>query len=298
MSAPGSVAVVVVSYEVRDELLACLDSLARPARVPLQPLVVDNASTDGTVEAVRARHPGVRVLANPENVGFARASNQGWRSADTPLVLFLNPDAEVAEGAVETLAATLEARPDVGVVAPRILHPDGTVEPSTGRDLTPLAEWRQRRLVLGVARRNPGVLEEVALRHSVPHGPDWVSGAAFLARRLALESVGGFDEGYFLYEEDADLCRRLRRAGWSIAFEPGAQVRHRRGASMSRSPARARLEYHRSHLRYYHKHNGPLERAVLRASMLGRGLALLLRRGDPEAAREARVLLDLARRGA
>jgi N-acetylglucosaminyl-diphospho-decaprenol L-rhamnosyltransferase len=296
VTSPPPLAVVIVSFEAREALLACLDSLVRHAPPPFETAVVDNASTDGSAGAVRALHPEVTVVARGENAGFARAGNLGLRATSAPSVLFLNPDAEVLPGAVEALLSALEARPDAALVGPRLRSPDGRVEVSTGPDLTPLAEWRQRRRVRGVDRGDPTALRNVTARHSREHEPDWVSGAAFLARRQALESVGGFDEGFFLYEEDADLCRRLRHAGWRVLFTPAAEIRHRRGVSMARAPARARLEYHRSHLRYYRKHNGPLARALLRLLLLGRALidgTRSLVRGDVGGRDEALALLRL-----
>jgi N-acetylglucosaminyl-diphospho-decaprenol L-rhamnosyltransferase len=261
---PARVDAVLVSYESRDLVLAALASLREHGGVPLDVVVVDNASTDGTVTAVRDRHPRARLLANPDNRGFAAASNQGWRAGRAPLVLFLNPDAEVTAGAVGVLADVLDARSDAAIVGPRTLSEDGSVQVSTGEDLTIASERRQRRLVRGVRARDPRRLSEADERHSRPHEPDWVSGACLLARRSALEALGGFDEGFFLYEEDADLCRRARAAGWRVLFTPEAVVRHRLGRSMAGAAARARAEYDRSHLRYYSKHNGFLETALLR----------------------------------
>ncbi len=261
------VGVVVVAYESRDVLLGALDSIAAHAGVPAEVAVVDNASTDGSVDAVRARHPGARVLSNPVNRGFSAACNQGWRALETPLVLFLNPDAEVLPGALPALAAVFDRRADAGVAGPRTLNEDGSVQVSTGPDLTLASERRQRRLVAGVRERAPWALAEADARHSREHEPDWVSGSCLMARRQALEAVGGFDEGYFLYEEDADLCRRVRAAGFRVVFTPDAVVRHRLGLSMAKAAARARAEYDRSHLRYYRAHNGPLQRALLRAWM-------------------------------
>ena len=189
-------------------------------------------------------------------------------------MLVLNPDAEVTAGALETLSGILDARPAVGVVGPLTRNPDGSVQVSFGPDLTPLAEWRQRRLVRGVRERRPQALREAAARAAAEQEPDWVSGSCFLARRQALQSVGGFDEAFFLFEEDADLCLRLRRAGWRVLFTPAAEVRHALGRSMDQAPERARLEYDRSHLLYYSKHNGPLLTALLRTC-----LALAGRRG-------------------
>ena len=259
------VTAVVVSYNTRDDLLRCLASLAAHVRLPLEVVVVDNASTDGSAAAVRAAYPAARVLESPANQGFSAANNAGIRASSAPQVLVLNSDAELTPGALETLSGLLDARPDVGVVGPRTVNPDGSVQLSFGPDLTPLSEWRQRSLVLGLRARRPEALREAEQRASREHEPDWVSGSCFLARRAALEAIGGFDEGFFLYEEDADLCRRLRGAGWRVLYTPAAEVRHALGQSMARDPARARREYRRSHLRYYQKHNGPLLTALLRA---------------------------------
>jgi GT2 family glycosyltransferase len=291
------VAVVIVSFNAREPLLACLDSLGRYVGIPFETVVVDNASEDGSAEAARGRDPAPQVIANRLNVGFARACNQGSRTTSAPHVLFLNPDASVTAGAVEVLAARLDADSDVGAVGPLIRHPDGTVEVSTGPDLGPVTERRPRRLVRGVRRREPRALLEAAERHRREHEPDWVSGACLMARREAIEAVGGFDEGFFLYEEDADLCRRLRAAGWRVVFTPAAEVRHELGRSMDRAPERARLEYHRSHLRYYGKHNGVFAQAVLRLLLFGRGLGGLARgalTGNRSHRRESWTLVRLA----
>jgi GT2 family glycosyltransferase len=291
------VAIVVVSFNAREALLACLDSLWRYAGVPFETVVVDNASADGSAEAAGARDPAPQVIANTVNVGFARACNQGWRATTAPHVLFLNPDATVTAGAIEVLTARLDADPDIGAVGPLTRHPDGTVQVSTGPDLSPAAERRQRRLVRGVRRRESGALREAAERHRRELEPDWVSGACLMARREALEAVDGFDEGFFLYEEDADLYRRLRGAGWRVVFTPAAEVRHQLGRSMDRAPDRARLEYHRSHLRYYRKHNGLLARGALRLLLLGRGLGGVARgalAGNRDHRREYWTLVRLA----
>jgi GT2 family glycosyltransferase len=266
-----------VSFNARGDLEDCLDSLNRHVGLPLETIVVDNASEDGSAEELAGRGPEIRVITNSTNRGFAQACNQGLRATTAPCVLFLNPDATVSAGAVEALAARLDADDDVGVVGPLTRDPDGTIQVSTGPDLTPAAEWRQRSLVRAVRSRRPEALREADARHSREHEPAWVSGACLMARRQALEAVGGFDEAFFLYEEDADLCRRLRGAGWRVVFTPAAEVRHRLGRSMARAPERARLEYHRSHLLYYRKHNGPLARGALRLALIGRALFGLAR---------------------
>jgi N-acetylglucosaminyl-diphospho-decaprenol L-rhamnosyltransferase len=270
------VSAVVVSYNTKDDLRLCLRSLAANVSLPLEVVVVDNASTDGSPAAAREEQPSARVIENPENLGFAAAANTGWRAARGSSVLFLNSDAEVTAGAVEALLAVLHARPDVGIVGPRTLGANGHIQVSTGPRLTPLAEWSQRRLVRGVRLGRDAAIRAAEARHSREHEPFWVSGSCLLARRSALEVVDGFDERFFLYEEDVDLCQRVRDAGWRVVFTPAATVRHRLGRSMERAGTRPRLEYHRSHVRYYRKHNGVLATAGLRLAIGARGAALWL----------------------
>jgi GT2 family glycosyltransferase len=276
MSEAPHVAVVVVSFETRETLLEGLAALSAHGGRGVEVVVVDNASSDGSAAAVRARHPEALVLANAANLGFARACNQGWRQSRAPLVLFLNPDATLGPGALDVLAALVEARPQVGLAGPRTRSPDGAIQVSTGPDLSLAGEWRQRRLVRGVARRDPLALAEAERRHDHEHEPDWLSGACLMARREALEAVGGFDERFFLYQEDADLCRRVRAAGWRVVFTPAAEVRHALGRSMARAPGRSRLEYHRSHLLYYAKHNGSRQVLALSLVLAVRALAQLV----------------------
>jgi GT2 family glycosyltransferase len=289
----------VVSYETREELLACLESL-RGVRLPLEAIVVDNASADGSAEAARRRFPTATVLAETTNLGFARASNRGWRRASGAHVLFLNSDAELRPGALEALVRLLDARPDVGIVGPRTRNSDGTLQVACGLPLTPFGEWRQGRLVEGVRRRDPRALAELEARCAREHEPAWVSGACLVARRETLIALGGFDERFFLYEEDVDLCRRAWRAGFRVVHTPEAEVVHHQGRSMARAAAsHVRYEYDRSHLLYYAKHNGAVVTALLRLHLLGRASALwlgILGSGDPrdERRRQARALWRLA----
>jgi GT2 family glycosyltransferase len=244
MSGSAELAVVIVSFETRDTLLETLAALEAGVGPSIETVIVDNASTDGWPPPCGLL-PGARVIANAENVGFAHACNQGARETRAPLVLFLNPDATLAPGALAALVALVEKHPRVGIAGPRTRSSDGCIQVSTGADLSLVSEWRQRRLVRGVARRDSRALAEAEARHAVEHEPGWVSGACLLARRAALDAVSGFDERFFLYEEDADLCRRVRAAGFKVLFTPEVEVRHAKGRSMARAPERARLEYHR-----------------------------------------------------
>ncbi len=263
--------VVIVTYQSALHIEACLASLRNDAGGDLV-VVVDNASTDDTVSRAQQAWSTVLVVRNTENLGFARASNQGLSAVgNSPFVVFLNPDAEVQPGALRRLLGELEARPELGAVGPRTEGADGTPQLSFGPDLTPLAEWRQRRRMKALRRRDPRALAALDADARRPGEPDWLSASCLMARSEALRAVGGFDPGFFLYEEDADLCLRLRRAGWRLAFGPEALVVHHQGGSVASAPGSAAVAYHQGHLRYYAKHNGLFATVLLRAHLLGRG---------------------------
>jgi N-acetylglucosaminyl-diphospho-decaprenol L-rhamnosyltransferase len=281
--ADPAVSVIVVSYNTRELLLACLTSLSQ-ATLPLQVIVVDNASTDGSAEAARAHAkvlapaPGphttlpegerMQVIANADNLGFSKANNLGLAAARAPYVLVLNSDAAVRAGTIEALVQVLESRPEVGIVGPRTRGADGRIQVSFGPDLTVWNEWRQRRLVHGVKRGEPSALRRAEALASAERDVPWVSGSCLLARRELLARLGGFDEGFFLYEEDVDLCVRARRAGFQVRFTPRAEIVHHLGRSMETASERARQAYRESHRRFYDKHHGPIQRALLRLWML------------------------------
>jgi N-acetylglucosaminyl-diphospho-decaprenol L-rhamnosyltransferase len=291
---PPQVAIVIVSFNTRAELLRCLESLA-VITTPLEVAVVDNASGDGSAETVRQAFPRIAVIASPTNEGYARANNRGWKATRAPLVLLLNSDTEVRPGTVETLLEVLNTRPEVGVVGPRTVGSDGAAQVSSGLDLTPLAEWKQRRLVRGIEAGDRLAIDRATRRYSAEHEPAWVSGSCLLTRRAHLDAVGGLDEAFFLYEEDVDLCLRIRRLGYRVLYTPAAEVLHHRGRSMARVPDLARFEYHRSHLLYYRKHRGPWAVAALRAYLGVLGLREAMGNGGPSGDRWA--LFRLALRG-
>jgi GT2 family glycosyltransferase len=289
------VSAIVVSFNAKQPLLSCLRALhAQPERL-LEVLVVDNASADGSAAAVQLAFPSATVIENPTNEGFARANNRGLRQAKGRYVLFLNPDADMGAGALVTLARHLDDHPRVAAVGPRTRNPDGSSQVSFGPRLTPIDEWRQRRLVRGVKRGDPRARAEAERLASSEASPDWISASCLLARAEALRAVSGFDEAFFLYEEDVDLCVRLRCAGWEISFTPAAEVVHRLGASMAAADSLARVEYQKSHLRYYKKHNGALQTAALRGLLAATALSRLLLALLAGSAAEARVQRQILR---
>jgi N-acetylglucosaminyl-diphospho-decaprenol L-rhamnosyltransferase len=241
---------VIVSYNSREHLRACIAPLSRMEGV--QVLVTDNASTDNSVTSI-ADLP-VSVIQLPENRGFGAGCNVAWRRGEAPFVLFLNPDAEIDQGSLHRLTEVLEDDPQTGLAAPRILESDGSLAFSQRR-FPRLRSTYARALFLHRLFRRAAWADELVrdpAAYDVPASPEWVSGACMLVRRSVLELVGGFDERFFLYCEDKDLCRRIRAAGYDIRYEPAATARHRGGASAPRAGllpvlAHSRVAYARKH---------------------------------------------------
>ena len=256
---PLAATVVVVSHNTRACLERCLDALGGDVgRI----LVVDVASTDGSAELVRDR-PRAELLALAENEGFGAAANRGIECAKTPYALLLNADAWPLQGALSALYRAAEGDPGVGIVAPRLLNEDGSVQRSVfGYPATPvaLAAWvafpafvtgafRLWRMVQMPFRRQGGELELIA-------SGDFPAGAALLIRKAAWAEADGFDESFFMYSEETDLCERLRRLGWTIASCPAAAFVHVGGASTSAVRGEMGREQLRSYIRFFAKHHG------------------------------------------
>jgi GT2 family glycosyltransferase len=261
-------AIVIVSYNCRADLDACLQSLAvSPPAIAHEIVVVDNASPDGTPQHVRMRWPGVRLIEAGGNVGFSRGNNLGIRETRGDLVLLLNPDTIVPPQAIDTLTSTLERRPETAVVGPRIVDAAGRAELSFGAMVSPFAELQQRILVRGNDRGMPLIAGRVDRMTRVARRVDWVSGACLMIRRADLEAVGLLDERFFLYLEDVDLCAAIRGRGREVFFTPEAEVTHRRGRSRATAMSAAQVAYRRSHVAFYEKHHprwAPLLRMYLR----------------------------------
>jgi N-acetylglucosaminyl-diphospho-decaprenol L-rhamnosyltransferase len=274
--------VVIVNRNGRSVLPSCLESLRAASWGRDWPVIlVDNASTDGSLGLVAQTFPEVRLLRNEDNLGFSRANNLAWRQSPTPFILFLNPDTTIIDGAIDILLKEMQGRDDSGMCGPLLIRVDGSFQVSFGPRVTFFREFVQKSFLNAWNRRRLGRLrkaKEVA----------WVSAACCLARREALESVGGFDEGFFLYFEDIDLCARMAERGWRTLFVPLAKVFHQ-GGTATREFSPSRFEYRRSQLRFYDRHNsavsGGLLRTYLRLSFALIGLRRRFKGGRGEDAR-------------
>ena len=279
MTAP-QVSAILVNYNAGRELGLALQSIADElAGHSWEAVVIDNASTDGSTAVVSLFAPHARLLQNVENVGFARGVNQGLAASTGAIVLIMNPDCRLTERAFSALGIELEKSPACAIVGPRILDPDGSEQGNARGDpdmFTGLfgRNTALRRVLpdLAVSRRN--VVSDVAVESGrASLVVDWLSGACMLARRDVLLQVGGFDERYFLYWEDADLCRRLRRHGYHVRYVPGATAIHRVGHSSRRVKAAAIRAFHDSAYLYYSTHIAPtasLKRLVAKVLLAAR----------------------------
>ena len=260
---PPQLSIIIVSYNARRDLEACLDSLAaHPPAASHELIVVDNASTDGSPDAVEARAPRVPVIRQPRNTGFAAANNAGIRLTSGELILLLNSDTIVPGGAIDSLIARLRASPSAGAAGPRLVDAEGRTEVSFGPMISPLAEMRQKGVTALHARGfGPASwwVERAARRERFV---DWVSGAALLVHRRDAEAVGLLDERYFLYTEDVDFCAALRARGRRILFTPAARITHLRGRSRASAPDAMNAAYRRSQIAFYEKHHPRWVRAL------------------------------------
>jgi GT2 family glycosyltransferase len=232
---------------------------------------VDNASSDGSAAMVRQHFPQVRLIANESNLGFTHGNNQGIAASQGRYVLLLNPDTAVIGEAVATLLAFLEAHPDVGVVGPQLRYPDGSIQPSRRRFPT-LATAFVESTVLQPLFVGSSLLRRYYVADqpdNVTQDVDWLVGACLLVRREAIEQAGPLDEGFFMYSEELDWCRRIKQAGWRIVYLPAAQVIHYEGKSSEQNLAARDLRFHSSKVRYFRKHHGPWPAELLRLFLLG-----------------------------
>ena len=249
-----NLSIVIVSWNTRDVLGKCLDSIEQnPPERDYELLVIDNASTDGSAEMVRERHPRVDLLVNPANYGFAKANNLAIQRCRGRYILLLNPDTEVRPGALEHLARFLEENPEAGAAGSLTLNPDGSLQISCYPRPTLFREfWR----LFHLDRFRP-VAEYPMARWKLdrPQEVDVLMGACLMLRREALDQVGLLDEDYFIYSEEVDLCYRVQRAGWRLYWVPQARIVHYGGQSTSQAAEEMFLQLYRGKILYFRKHS-------------------------------------------
>ncbi len=249
--------IIVVTWNTRDLVLDCLASIDRARRScaeVIETIVVDNGSEDGTEQAVRAGFPDVRLLKLASNVGFAAGCNEGIRAASGRVLLLLNSDAQLCEGALDECMSFLDANPDVGIVGPQLLNPDGSKQNSVHNFPTLVAEVVPKSLLQFLFRRRFPSRRWIG---EEPIDVQALVGAAMFVRSEVVVAIGGLSEDYFFFLEETDWCWRMRVAGWRVVHIPAAEVIHLSGgSSKKKNPSLTRIEYHRSLYCFYRKQRG------------------------------------------
>lgn len=294
----GDIAIVIVNYNTRDHLRACLATIPRGAG---EVVVVDNASTDGSADMVRSEHPGCVLIANENNPGYGAAANQGVCACRSRYILVLNSDTLLAPGALNGLRDYLDHHPRVGIAGPRLLNPDGTLQvscfPFPGT-LGWLLENDPVARIMGwipTVRRRLYCFSPPKRAVAVP----WLRGAALAIRREAFKEMNGFDESFFMYFEEVDLCARLWAASWEIHFVPDCEVTHHWHASTSQVRASMTIAYYRSAFKFYRRYYRGLRLAtwllIMRTKLVYQWLRhnlILLLASKPE--HRSRLRADIA----
>lgn len=272
--------IIIVSWNTCELLAQCLttvqENLAALPHLDVETFVVDNASADESTQMVQAQFPWVRLIANQENVGFARANNQAIRQTTARYVLLLNPDTELRAGSLATLIEFMEQHPQAGAVGPYLLNPDGSLQISCYPAPTLWHEfWRLFHLDALWRGASPSYRQE---RWSTkePREVDVIKGACLMVRDDALKEVGLLDEGFFMYAEEVDLCRRLIVAGWDLYWVPESKVLHYGGQSTKQVAADMFLRLYETKVLYFRKHDGETGAAVYKLILFAAALARLL----------------------
>lgn len=255
---PCAVSIIIVNWNTREMTCACIASLPRSgAAQEMQVILVDNASTDGSAEAIRTRFPHVQVIQNTENRGFAAANNQAFRIARGDYVLLLNSDTLVLDNVIENSVKYMQANPNVGVMGCRVLNADRTVQPTCSRapSFTNLFL-----LTSGMSRLPwPRFVDRYQMRRwnrRRERDVEVVSGCYMLVRRKTIDEVGLLDESFFFFGEETDWCKRFRKAGWALRFAPIGEIIHYGGGSAKKLNHRRDLMLTEALVRYHRKHSG------------------------------------------
>lgn len=275
---PVELVIIVVNWNGGDLLKRCLASIAaHPPSFTYEIVVVDNASTDGSREWLQSLNDSIRLVTNDANVGFGQANNRAFVETTAPFLLLLNNDAEVTAKSIDALVATMKTEAKIGVVGPRLVNPDGSLQASVWRNPTTPFEllanaFRLYKILPGKLRAN--LLLGYHWDHSHRREASLLSGAALLVRRSVIDSVGGFDQRFHMYGEDTEWCLRISRGGWQMVFEPEAVVIHHGGASASKrwtSLEKRREEY----LSFFRFQRISLSRLLVIANLLSGALATM-----------------------
>ena len=253
------VSIIIVTYQSQDEILKCLSSIYKNIiDIEFEIIIIDNASTDNTIKAVKNQFPGVIIQKNKRNEGFAKANNIGSKIAKGEFLFFLNPDSEIIENTIEILISIYKSNPKNGIVAPQIKNIDGTIQLSTGKTPTIFTNLFEA-FGLYILLPNTFFGYRIVTNHNNDLSTDWVTGACFLVKKEYFDKLNGFDKNFFLYLEDADLCLRIKKEiNKNIIYTSKTSIIHAKAKSSKNSSYISKLSSYKSKIYYHKKHNGLL----------------------------------------
>ena len=273
---------IIVNYHNSSPLKYCLNSVYRTLQnISFEVIVVDNSQDDPGMASIKESYPKIRYIQNTSNTGFARANNQASQFAQGEFLLFLNPDANVTDQAIEKMVVYLESNPNIGALGPKVLNMDGSLQYSCRRFPTLMTGFFNRYSLLSQwFPDNPYTVDYLMkdFDHEENREVDWLSGCCLMVPRAVFEKTGGFDEHYFLFNEDVDLCRTINQNGLKVIYFPSAQITHHISTSNSRVPVEIIIKRHLGMSHYYRKYHGRnlLARVVVSAAISLRCLSQII----------------------
>ncbi len=285
----AEISVIIVNWNVRELLDKCLASIfaAQAANSgdvegpTLEIIVVDCDSQDGSAAMVQARYPTVKLLPQTQNIGFTRGNNLGMAAATADTFLLLNPDTEVYPDTLKTMYNYMRRQPALGILGPHTLNTDGSHQSTRRRFPTLLTGLFESTWLDTLAPAS--VIDSYFMRDTHDDAimeVDWAQGSALMLRSAVRQDIGGFDEGYVMYSEELDFCKRAKDAGWKVMYHGGTKIKHHGGKSSEQVAAFKQIQFHTSKLRYFRKHHGEPHYALLRLMLLTQfWLQLLLEYG-------------------
>lgn len=282
---------IIVNYHSSAPLKNCLESIYRTLRkITFEVIIVDNSQNDPGMVSLKESYPQIRVIQNATNVGFAKANNQAVLSAQGKTLLFLNPDTVLADQAIEEMVAHLESNPDIGALGPKVLNTDGSLQYSCRHFPTLMTGFFNRYSLLSRWFPDNRYTVHYLMKdfsHDENREVDWLSGCCLMTPRAVFEKVKGFDEHYFLFNEDVDLCRTIHQNGFKVMYFPSAEITHHVSTSNSRVPVGIIIKRHRGMKHYYGKHYGknPLVKMTVNIAITLRclsQLAINIFKGTPD----------------
>jgi len=272
------VSILIVSWNVRRHLVDCIDSInAHPAKTSFEVIVIDNNSADDTVEYLNKHYPEVKVIVSPDNLGFGRANNQAAKQAEGKYFFILNPDTSFLEGTLDGLVEFMDNNPDIAICGPKVINEDG----STQRSVRNFQSWKAAFYkhtplkYLGLFKADFNHYRCRGFDYSLQADVEQLIGAALLIRREVFEQFKGFDELFFMYYEEVDLCYRIKQGEQRIVYYPGAKLVHLGGKSSAQVSAGKQFMILQSLVRFLNKHSEPSQ-ALLLVPLLKAGVLLLM----------------------